>query len=123
MPALSTTPLPDARTCDPSGTAKSIPVCTSSLGVPAAMPRVRYDGTDSGPLSQKITRNGVTVDVHIFRGDNDPVWILEVVDQEGGSTVWEDTFETEQDALNEVFQTIASEGIACFLRDPIEKLH
>ena len=74
-------------------------------------------------LSQKITRDGMTVDVQIYRGENDPVWILEVIDQEGGSTVWEETFQTEQDALNEVFQTIASEGIDCFLRDPIEKLH
>jgi hypothetical protein len=32
-------------------------------------------------------------------------------------------FETEQDALNEAFQTIASEGIASFSRDPEQKLH
>lgn len=77
----------------------------------------------TSPLSRKITRDGMTIDVQIYRGENDPVWVLEVIDQEGASTVWEDTFQTEQDALNEVFQTIASEGIGCFLRDPIEKLH
>jgi len=77
----------------------------------------------NSPLSQKISRDGMTLDIQIYRGENDPVWILEVIDQEGGSTVWEETFQTEQDALNEVFQTIASEGIGCFLRDPIEKLH
>ena len=74
-------------------------------------------------LSRKFTREGITVDVEIYRGEADSVWVLEVIDQEGASTVWEDTFQTEQDALNEVFQTIASEGIGCFLRDPIEKLH
>ena len=77
----------------------------------------------NSPLSRTITRDGMTVDVQIYRGENDPVWILEVIDQEGGSTVWDETFQTEQDALNEVFQTIASEGIGCFLVEPIQKLH
>lgn len=74
-------------------------------------------------LSRKITRDGMTVDVQIYRGELDAVWVLEVIDQAGGSTVWDETFQTEQDALNEVFQTIASEGIGCFLQDPIQKLH
>jgi uncharacterized protein len=73
----------------------------------------------TSPLSQKITRDGTTIEVLIYRGEHEPAWILEVVDSAGGSTVWEDTFQTEQDALNEVFQTIASEGIGCFLLDPI----
>ncbi len=77
----------------------------------------------TSPLSQKITRDGMTVDVQIYRGENDAEWILEVVDQDWGSTVWEATFPSDQDALNEVFRTIASEGIGCFLRDPIQKLH
>ena len=41
----------------------------------------------------------------------------------GPRTVWEDTFATEQDALNEVFQTIAVEGMSGFLREPGQKLH
>lgn len=74
-------------------------------------------------LSRKITRDGMTVDVQIYRGEQDSVWVLEVIDQAGGSTVWDETFTTEQDALNEVFQTIASEGIGCFASDPVQKLH
>jgi len=74
-------------------------------------------------LSRKFTRDGTTIEVLIYRGQKDSVWILEVVDQAGGSTVWDDTFATEQDALNEVFQTVAREGIGCFLLDPIKKLH
>ena len=74
-------------------------------------------------LSQKITRDGTTIDVQIYRGEHEAAWILEVVDHVGGSTVWDDTFQTEQAALNEVFRTIDEEGIACFLLDPIEKLH
>jgi hypothetical protein len=74
-------------------------------------------------LSRKISRDGMTVEVNIFRGEGDPEWTLEVVDQEGASTVWEDTFANEQDALNEVFQTIATEGISSFLRAPEQKFH
>ena len=74
-------------------------------------------------LSRTITRDGITVDVHIFRSEGEPEWTLEVVDQDGASTVWEDTFETEQDALNEVFQTIAADGMSSFVRQPGNTLH
>jgi hypothetical protein len=74
-------------------------------------------------LSRKFTRDGVTIEILIYRVESDPAWQLEIVDAEGGSTVWEDLFETEQDALNEAFQTIASEGIASFRRDPDQRLH
>jgi hypothetical protein len=77
----------------------------------------------NSPLSQKITRDGTTIDVLIYRGEHEATWILEVVDHAGGSTVWDETFQTEQDALNELIQTIDDEGIACFLLDPVQKLH
>lgn len=44
-----------------------------------------YEIIDS-PLSQMISRDGMTVEVLIYRGKDDSGWILEVVDQEGGST-------------------------------------
>jgi len=74
-------------------------------------------------LSRKFSQDGVTIEILIYRLENDQAWQLEVVGPEGGSTVWEDLFATEQDALNEVFQTIAAEGISSFLRDPEQKLH
>ena len=74
-------------------------------------------------LSRKFTRDGITLEILIYRLEDDPAWQLEVVDPEGGSTVWEDLFATEQDALNEAFQTIASEGITSFLRDPDRTIH
>jgi uncharacterized protein len=77
----------------------------------------------NSPLSQKITRDETTIEVLIYRGEHEAAWILEVVDHAGGSTVWDETFQTEQDALNEVLRTIDEEGIACFLLDPIAKLH
>jgi hypothetical protein len=77
----------------------------------------------NSPLSQKITRDGTTIDVLIYRGEREAAWILEVVDHAGGSTVWDETFQTDQDALNEVLRTIDEEGISCFLLDPVPKLH
>jgi hypothetical protein len=77
----------------------------------------------NSPQSQKITRDGTTIEVLIYRGEHEAAWILEVVDHAGGSTVWDETFQTEQAALNEVLRTIDEEGIACFLLDPVQKLH
>jgi uncharacterized protein len=74
-------------------------------------------------LSRTITRDGITVDVHIVQAEGDLEWALEVVDRDGACTVWEDTFATEQDALNEVFQAIAVDGMSSFLRQPDQKLH
>ena len=55
----------------------------------------------TSPLSRKFTREGITVEILIYRGENDQAWFLEVVDPGGAATVGEDNFTTEQDALNE----------------------
>lgn len=56
-------------------------------------------------LSQEVTRNGVTVKVEIY-GDGDGKWILEIVDQENTSHVWEEHFETDQLALAEALRAL-----------------
>ena len=71
----------------------------------------------TSPLSRKFSRDGIAVEILIYRGADETEWILEVIDHEGASTVWEDSFATEADALNEAFQAIATEGIASFVRD------
>ena len=63
------------------------------------------------PLSQRITRQGVTVAVEIY-GDGEDAWILEVVDSQGTSYVWDDHFATDQEALDEAIRE--------FERDPME---
>ena len=78
---------------------------------------------ENSRLSRRISKDGMTVEVHIFRGEDDPGWILQVVDQEGGSTVWDDLFPTEEEALAEALNTIETEGIACFVRAPSSYLH
>jgi hypothetical protein len=75
------------------------------------------------PLSRDFTQDGMTVKVHIYRGEDDDGWLLEVVDHENGSTVWDETFSTDAAALEEFLSTVAKDGIAAFLRDPSEKLN
>ncbi|PCK07272.1 MAG: hypothetical protein COA42_15240 [Alteromonadaceae bacterium] len=66
------------------------------------------------PLSQKVESNGKSVDVKIY-GDGHGKWILEVVDEFNGSTVWEDPFQTDQAALDELNDTLKTDGIECLI--------
>ncbi len=75
------------------------------------------------PLERRVTERGVSVEVLIYRGEDDAGWILEVVDHTGGSTVWDDAFPTDRAALEEALRTIEREGISCFAEDTPEPLH
>lgn len=61
-------------------------------------------------LCQALTRDGKTVEVEIY-GDGADGWLLEVVDEFGNSTLWNDSFGSEQAALDEVLKTIEEEGM------------
>ena len=74
-------------------------------------------------LSGFITQDGMTIEVCIYRGDAERTWQLEVVNEEGTSIVWDEQFETDQAAMDEVKRTIETDGIATFLSDPDETLH
>ena len=71
------------------------------------------------PLCQSITSDGKTVQVDIYE-DGEDGWILEVIDQFDNSTIWEESFETEESALFEVSETIKHEGISVLI-DPRNK--
>lgn len=62
------------------------------------------------PLSQHVTRNGVTVRVDIY-GDSANRWILEIVDVENTSHVWDEHFETDQQALDEALRALDEEPL------------
>jgi hypothetical protein len=71
---------------------------------------------ENSPLSGELTRDGVTVKVAIYRiRDSADGWSLEVIDHEGASTVWNETFPTDQDAYREFSRTVDTEGIRTFL--------
>lgn len=62
------------------------------------------------PLSRSVTRNGVAVRVEIY-ADSEGGWILEIVDAENTSHVWEERFETDQQALAEALRALEEEPL------------
>jgi hypothetical protein len=71
------------------------------------------------PLCQKVTRDGITLDVQIYRlASGDGGWSLEVIDEEGTSIVWDDRFATDVAAYAEFQRTIDEEGFDAFLSGP-----
>ena len=66
-------------------------------------------------LSGSVTLDGITVDVNIFRLEDDPGWTLEVVNAKGTSIVWDDLFDADDGAYAAFLQTVADEGMATFL--------
>jgi len=72
------------------------------------------------PLSTKINDESTYVDIEIYRGGDDDFWTLEVVDETGGSTVWDDKFPTDEAALKEALETIEDEGLASFMQDEVK---
>jgi hypothetical protein len=72
---------------------------------------------EMSPLCQDLTDNGKTVRVEIYRGGGSN-WHLEVVDEFNNSTVWEDQFATDAEALAEAKATIKDEGIDILIGMP-----
>jgi uncharacterized protein len=66
------------------------------------------------PLQQTYSADGHSLRIQIYRSA-DSLWILEVVDEGGTSTVWDDPFETDKAALEAAFLAIEEEGIASFV--------
>ena len=73
-------------------------------------------------LCQKLTSEGKSVQVYLYE-DGKGGWILEVVDEYGNSTVWDDPFKTDDEALDEVFDTIEKEGISSLIGTENNYLH
>jgi hypothetical protein len=68
-------------------------------------------------LSGRKTFGGISVDVQIFRLFFSPLWALEVVTGLGGSLVWNELFDTDEEALT-AFEAAAEElGLTHLLSD------
>jgi len=76
-------------------------------------PEDDYKVIDS-PLNGDMRRDGITIDVQIYRGEDEQVWILEVIDAAGTSIIWEDRFATDLAALDELKREIAANGMNQF---------
>ncbi len=64
----------------------------------------------NSPLSQTLTRHGVTVEVEIY-GDGEGGWILEVVDAQKTSHVWDERFDTDEKAFAEAVRAVEEEPL------------
>lgn len=71
------------------------------------------------PLSQSVTRDGKTVSIEIYE-DGEGGWLLEVIDEYGTSSVWDDPFATDEDALAEALKTIDEDGIDSLIVPPVK---
>lgn len=69
------------------------------------------------PLEQSLTRDGKTVQIGIYE-DGEGGWLLEVVDEYWNSTVWDEPFQSDREALDEAIKTIDEEGIGSVIGIP-----
>lgn len=78
-----------------------------------------YDEHDLiySPLQQNYTVGAQTVEICIYRMPH-TAWTLEVIDEHGNSTVWDDEFGTDQAALDEVMRSIREDGIGRLIGEP-----
>jgi uncharacterized protein len=68
------------------------------------------------PLTRNLSGEGHTLQIQIYRGVNEP-WILEIVDELGTSTVWDDTFDTDTAALQTALDSIEKDGVHNFVTE------
>jgi hypothetical protein len=66
-------------------------------------------------LSGVVSKDGVTVEVFIYRLERELSWTLEVVNAVGTSIVWDDLFASDEDAFAEFQRTVDEEGMRSFL--------
>jgi hypothetical protein len=77
---------------------------------------VSEDGLElvHSPLERTISHGATSVQLFIYRAPSDAHWHLELEDQLGGSTVWDDAFESDQAALDAALSAIDEEGLESF---------
>lgn len=64
-------------------------------------------------LSSHITKDGITVELCIYRLENTD-WSLEVVNSNGTSLVWDELFSSDHAAHDEFNKTISEDGMTAF---------
>jgi uncharacterized protein len=68
------------------------------------------------PLTRTHSADGYTLRIDIYRLANEP-WILEIVDELGTSTVWDDPFDTDTAALKAALEAIERDGVHSFVTE------
>ncbi len=70
--------------------------------------------TADATQSTEITRDGKTVRIDVYP-DGEGRWVLEVVDQDWNSSVWDETFSTAEEAMRAGVEAVEKEGIDAFI--------
>ena len=66
-------------------------------------------------LSGIVSKDNVTVEVIIVRLESESKWSLEVLNNAGISIVWDDLFDSDDEAYAEFQRTVEEEGMRAFL--------
>jgi hypothetical protein len=74
---------------------------------------VNYPESD---ITKEIEKDGLKVTIEVYKGDEGG-WILEIVDGQWNSTVWDDLFSSAKEALEAGIRAIDEEGIESFIGD------
>lgn len=72
------------------------------------------------PLSRTVEEDGEKVEIFIYRLE-DAEWALEIVSSDGCSTVWEEPFASDEEALAEALSAIKDDGIKSFSEGGVAK--
>ena len=65
-------------------------------------------------LSQIILVGINEIRIDIYKLEHETRWCLELVNDEGTSVVWDDTFPSDQAAFNEAEKAMSTEGLVLF---------
>jgi uncharacterized protein len=74
------------------------------------MPNIVYS-----EFAGRFTQDGVSVEVVIVKLEGGSEWTLEVVNSEGTSFVWDESFLDDHEAYAEFQRTVSEEGMDAFL--------
>ena len=75
---------------------------------------VRYPEQE---ISKEIEKDGQKVKIEVIRDADSGGWILEIVDEQWNSTVWDETFPSAKEAIEAGIKAIDEEGISAFIGD------
>lgn len=62
------------------------------------------------PLSQQDTSGGITISIEVYSLKGSNSWTLELVQEDGSSTVWEEQFPTDAAAFAEFTEGLSELG-------------
>ncbi|MEM1188389.1 MAG: hypothetical protein AAGI72_07670 [Pseudomonadota bacterium] len=67
------------------------------------------------PLCGPLSSGGQTLDIQVYRVEGEDLWLLEIEGQHGNSTVWDDRFGTDSEALTEAKKAILEDTAGAFV--------